>query len=159
MSTCSRHIGLLLLLASPLCCFGAYAQDAGSLQQRMSSAEFRAAGLNKLSPQELVNLDNWLSTHSKITTKVVDASGKPVFYPDKAKRSKITTRIVGHFDGWKKQQEFTMANGQTWKITDPEPHACQPSENPEAQIKPSVLGFWLMYVPSCYENAHVKRVR
>lgn len=157
MSTCSRHFGLLLLLALPLYCFGAHAQGASSLQQRMSSAEFKAAGLDKLSPQELANLDVWLSAHGN-TTKVVDTSGKPVFYTDKTKRSKVSTRIVGHFDGWKKQQEFTMANGQTWKITDPEPHACQPSENPEAQIKPSVLGLWLMYVPSCYESVHVKRV-
>ncbi|KZC15788.1 hypothetical protein RHOFW510R12_29595 [Rhodanobacter sp. FW510-R12] len=154
-----RHLALPLLLALPLCCVSVHAQDANSLQQRMSNAEFKAAGLDKLSPQELANLDNWLSTHGKATTKVVDTSGKPVFYTDKTRRDKIVTHIAGHFDGWRSQQEFAMANGQAWKITDPEPHACQPAENPEVQIKPSLLGFWLMYVPSCYESAHVKRVR
>jgi len=91
--------------------------------------------------------------------KVVNSSGKPVFYSGDQKRHTIDTHIVGHFDGWNKNLEFTMANGQQWRVIDPEPHSCQPSENTEVKIKPSLLGSWLMYVPSCYENAHVKRVR
>lgn len=157
-----RHLILSMLLVLPMCSLSVHAQQATGLQQRMSDVEFKAAGLDKLSPQELANLDSWLSTHGKVTTKVVDSSGKPVFYADKAKRSKINTHIVGHFDGWKNQQEFTMDNGQQWKAIDPESHSCQPIENPEVQIKPSLLGSlgsWLMYVPSCYENVHVKRVR
>ena len=52
-----------------------------------------------------------------------------------------------------------MANGQQWKSIDPDPHTCRPSENAKVEIKPSLLGTWLMYVPSCYTNVHVKRVR
>ena len=148
-----------MLLALPLCCLSVHAQQADGLQQRMSSAEFKGAGLDKLSPQELQNLDRWLSGHAKVTTKVVNSSGKPVFYAGDKKRQTIDTNIVGHFDGWSKNLEFTMANGQQWQVIDPEPHSCRPSENTEVKIKPSLLGSWLMYVPSCYENAHVKRVR
>ncbi len=154
-----RHLSLPLLLALPLYCLGAHAQDTASLQQRMGSAEFKAAGLDKLSAQELQNLENWLSTHDKATTRVVSSSGKPVFYPGDQKRSTIETHVVGHFDGWNKQHQFTFANGQQWEVTDEEPHSCQPTENPEVKIKPSLMGLWLMYVPSCYENVHVKRVR
>ncbi|MEO9078292.1 MAG: hypothetical protein ABI268_03170 [Rhodanobacter sp.] len=141
-------------------CFAAHAQaESQNLQQRMSAAEFKAAGLERLSPQELQNLESWLQGHKKTTTKVVDTSGKPVFYAGDKKRSKVTTTIVGHFDGWSKGYEFHLANGQLWTSIDPEPHACTSSENTEVQVKPSLLGTWMMYVPSCYANVHVRRVR
>jgi hypothetical protein len=156
-----RHT--LLSAALALCCLSAHAQQTDGLQQRMSADEFKAAVLDKLSPQELQNLDAWLNGHAKVTTqvvtKVVTETGTPVFYPSSQKRTRIDTRITGHFDGWSKDHEFTMANGQVWKTIDPDPKACQPSENPAVQIKPSLIGTWMMYVPSCYENAHVKRVR
>lgn len=154
-----RHLALSLLLALPLCGLSVQAQQSGGLQQRMSSSEFKAAGLDKLSPQELQNLDGWLRTHAKVTTRVVNASGKPVFYPGDQKRHTIDAHIVGHFDGWSHLREFTMDNGQHWVVIDPEPHTCAATENPEVKIKPSLLGSWLMYVPSCYENVHVRRVR
>lgn len=154
-----RHLTLSMLLALPLCCLSVHAQQADGLQQRMSSAEFKAAGLDKLSPQELQNLDQWLSGHAKVTTKVVNSSGKPVFYTGDQKRSTIDTRISGHFDGWNTHHEFVMANGQHWEAIDPEPHSCTPTENAEVKIKPSLMGSWLMYVPSCYENVHVRRLR
>jgi hypothetical protein len=160
MSIRARHIALSLLLALPAGAISTlHAQSSGNLQQRMSSDEFKAAGLDKLSPQELQNLDSWLDQHAKTTTKVVNSAGKVVYYPGDQKRTTIHTQIRGHFDGWSKDQVFTMANGQQWKSIDGEPHSCTPGENTEVQIKPSLLHTWMMYVPSCYENLHVKRVR
>lgn len=153
-----RHLLPLLLTLTALPAL-ALAQQDGGLQQRMSKTEFTAAGLDKLSPQELVNLNAWLSSHPKVTTRMVNSSGKQVFYADHKKRSTIDTRINGHFDGWSKGHTFTMANRQQWMVTDPDPHSCNPSDNTEVKIKPSILGSWLMYVPSCYENVHVKRIR
>ena len=151
---------LSLLLILPLCGVTALAQQPSSgLQQRMSSSEFKAAGLDKLSPQELQNLDNWLSTHAKVTTKVVDSSGKPVFYAGDKTHSTINSTITGQFNGWSKGQSVTLANNQQWEVTDPEPRSCQPSENTAVKISHSFMNFWMMYVPSCYASVHVKRIR
>lgn len=155
---------LLLPLLLSLCGAPIHAQQAPtSLQQRMTPAEFSQTGLDKLTPQELKNLDRWLNTHDtntskKVVTKVIDSSGKPVFYPHGKKRQRIDTRIVGHLDGWSRHSEFIMANGQHWESIDPNPHSCRPMDNPEVKIKPSLFGTWLMYVPSCYTNVHVKRL-
>lgn len=153
------HVFAMLLLTLPLGTLPAHAQDANGLQQRMTPEQFKAAGLNKQSAAELAYLDHWLATEGKPATKMVDSSGEPVFYAGKGKRERIDTHIVGAFDGWSKNQEFTMANAQVWRVIDPGPHACKRATDPEVQIKPSLLGTWMMYVPSCYENAHVKRVR
>jgi hypothetical protein len=154
-----RHLILSMLLALPLCCLSVHAQQANGLQQRMSSDEFKAAGLDKLSPQELTNLDNWLSTHSKITTKVVDSSGNPVFYADKAKRSKIIAHITGHFDGWHGHDQVTLDNGQVWKQVSSDAPSCTSADSPNVRINPTLMGNWLMYVNGCNDSVHVERVR
>jgi hypothetical protein len=46
---------LVLAFAAP-----AAAQEFSSLEERMSAAEFKAAGLDKLSPAELEALNRWL---------------------------------------------------------------------------------------------------
>jgi hypothetical protein len=155
----ARHVFAMLLLALPLGTLPAYAQQANGLQQRMTPEQFKAAGLYKQSPAELAYLEHWLATQDKPATKMVDASGEPVFYASKAKRERIDTNIVGAFTGWEKNREFTMANTQVWRVIDPNSHRCKSATDPAVQIKPSLLGTWLMYVPSCYENVHVKRVR
>jgi hypothetical protein len=154
-----RHLIFSMLLVLPLGGLSVHAQQADGLQQRMSSAEFKAAGLDKLSPQELQNLDSWLGTHAKVTTRVVTASGKPVFYPEKQKRNKINAHIVGHFDGWHGNSQFTLDNGQAWKQVGADEPSCMSADNPVARIKPAMMGTWLMYVSGCNDSVHVQRVR
>ena len=154
-----RHL-LPLLLILPLCGMTALAQPpSAGLQQRMTSAEFKAAGLDKLSSQELQNLDTWLRTHAKTATKVVDSSGKPVFYTDNNKRQKIFAHIKGHFSGWGGNNEYTLDNGQVWKQVGSDTVSCMTADNPSAKVKPSFMGDWLMYVTGCNDSVHVKRVR
>ena len=153
-----RHLILSMLLALPLCSLSLHAQQANGLQQRMSDAEFKAAGLDKLSSQELANLDSWLSTHGKVTTKLVDTNGKPVFYADKSERVKFNAHIVGHFSGWHGQDEFTLDNGQVWKQVSSDAPSCMNADHPLVKLKPSLMGSWLMYVDGCNGDAHVERV-
>ena len=152
-----RHAMLPLLLA--LCCLSVHAQQADGLQQRMSGKEFKAAGLDRLTPQELSHLDRWLQSHGKATTHVVDASGKPVFYPGQKKRQTIEAHLVGHFDGWHGYNEMTLDNGQVWKQVGSDAPSCMTADNPKVQVKPSFMGNWLMYVSGCNDTAHVQRIR
>lgn len=152
----------LLSAVLALSCLSLHAQQTtDGLQQRMTGDEFKAAGLDKLSPQELHSLDEWLSTHAKVkvTERVVTETGKPVFYTGSQKRTRIDTHITGHFTGWNRGHDFTMANGQVWRTVDEDPKTCRPSDDVAVQIKPSLVGGWIMYVPSCYDNARVKRIQ
>ena len=69
----------ILLLSALTLAIGSMALHAqqASLQQRMGAEDFKAAGLDKLSPTELQNLEQWLADHDKSPVKMVDASGKP----------------------------------------------------------------------------------
>jgi hypothetical protein len=143
----------LLLATSAL-----YAQQSTDLQNRMSADEFKAAGLDKLSPQELQQLNGWLQTHAKTTTKMVDASGAPVFYPKESGRPKINAHLVGTFSGWTGKSLFKLDNGQTWQQAESGSNYCPQMSNPSVQIKPMMLGSWLMYVDGCSASVRVKRI-
>ncbi len=163
MTTRPRHPTLLSLLLPALlallCGRPAQAQQVAGLQQRMSASEFKAAGLDKLSPQELANLDRWLAGHGKVVTRVVSTSGKPVFYTDESKRRPINAHIVGHFGGWSGHNLVTLDNGQQWQQIGSDQPYCGASDNPVAKIKPSLFGNWLMYVNGCNDSVHVRRQR
>jgi len=142
---------LCLLLAVP-----AFAQQFSSLEERMSSADFKAAGLDKLSPEELKNLDAWLQNHQQV--KMVGSNGKPVFYAD-SDREKFETHLVGTFSGWNGSSEFTLSNGQVWKQAESGSYSCPTTTNPTVTIKPMLLGSWLMYVQGCNDSVRVERVK
>jgi hypothetical protein len=164
----TRTLPLALLLALSPLGLSLHAQDntaqntTAPLQQRMSSDEFKAAGLDKLSPQELDNLNAWLNGHSIVKTVVkketVDSSGKPVFV-DPTKRTRFSAHLVGHFDGWSEGAQLTLDNGQVWKEVGSDAPSCMSADNPVVKLKPSLLGTWLMYVDGCNGDAHVERVR
>ena len=133
------------------------AQQFSSLEERMSAADFKAAGLDKLSPQQLRFLDDWLRTHEPV--KAVTASGQPVFYPDNQPRDKFSTHLVGQFNGWTGHTTFTLDNGQVWKQAESGAYSCPSIDNPEVTIKPMILGSWLMYVQGCNESVRVERIK
>src|SRR4029434_4409623 len=53
-------LGLCVIFACVAPVHAAREETSGSIQQMMTPEEFRAAGLNKLSPDELQKLDAWL---------------------------------------------------------------------------------------------------
>ncbi|HEX7325804.1 MAG TPA: hypothetical protein VF292_10705 [Rhodanobacteraceae bacterium] len=150
---------LLAVLALLVTALPAFAQQFSSLEERMSAADFKAAGLNKLTPQQLQFLDEWLRTHEQVKSVPVSANGQPVFYPDNKPRERVTTHLVGHFDGWAGHTRFTLDNGEVWKQAESGAYSCPGITNPEVTIKPMILGSWLMYVQDCNAGVRVERVK
>ena len=149
-------LALTLLVATS----AASAQNQSpTLEERMSQAEFRAAGLDKLSPQELQQLNSWLDAHGGSTVKMVTSTGAPVFYPDSGERETINDRISGVFTGWRGHTTFTLDNGQTWQQAESGVLDAGKITNPSVKIKPMLLGSWLMYVDGCGCNVRVQRVK
>ncbi|HET6555458.1 MAG TPA: hypothetical protein VFG49_18160 [Dyella sp.] len=154
----ARLLPLSLSVALAIPALALAADQYVPLQQRMTPEEFKAAGLDKLSADELKNLDTWLSGHGKVVTKMVDAGGKPVFYPDSEKRTAVEAKLKGSFEGFSGHGQYELDNGQTWKQADATSHACPQIDNPKVKIKPSLFGNWLMYVEDCNDSVSVKRV-
>jgi hypothetical protein len=148
---------LPLIALFAVCAAAAAQTTAPTLEERMPQAEFRAAGLDKLSPEELKYLNDWLTAHGEAIGPV--AAGSADFYPNDADREAIETRISGVFDGWRGHTVFDMDNGQQWRQTESGTYKTGKMENPAVTIKPMMLGSWLMRVEGCGCSVRVERIR
>lgn len=129
-----------------------------TLEERMSQADFSAAGLDKLSPEELRALNAWLEAHGSGNVQYRSSSGGTVFYPDQSARDNVEDRIVGVFQGWRGKTIFTLENGQKWQQAESGARDTGKFDNPAVKIKPMLMGSWLMYVEGCGCSVRVKRI-
>lgn len=149
-------LALILLIAATSV---AAQTQSPTLEERMSQAEFRAAGLDKLSPEELQRLNSWLQSHGGTQTRYVSASGAPVFYPESGERNVIESRISGTFTGWRGKSVFKLDNGQEWQQTESGQYSAGEFSNPAVKVKPMLLGSWLMVVDGCGCSVRVQRIK
>jgi hypothetical protein len=168
-------IALLLLAASlapalaPGLAFGA---DEGfsSLEEQMTGQDFKAAGLDKLTPQELEALNGWIRRHS-LATLDVPAAGVTAAAADSAvadrrglkgeedeDRTPISSRIVGKFSGWDGQTVFKLENGMIWAQADKDKFYIKEVENPAVVIDPGMFGSWRLSVEGYDSECRVERI-
>ena len=71
----ATFLGLAIALGFSLGCLPvSLAQDAaGGIEQQMTPSEFKAAGLEKLSPAELAKLNGWLQGYREKAVKTAVA--------------------------------------------------------------------------------------
>jgi hypothetical protein len=154
-----RPISSLALILFTAASVASAQTSSPTLEERMSRAEFQAAGLEKLSPQELQQLNAWIETHGGGNVKYVSPGGAPVFYPDSSERSTIEDTIAGTFHGWRGKTVFTLANGQQWQQAESGAFDTREIDSPKVKIKPMMMGGWLMYIDRCGCELRVKRVK
>lgn len=86
-----------------------------SVLNLMSTDQFAAAGLRKLSPSEFQALSSWVRTHSLLVAQLARAAA---LNPEPAPSSNpglIETRMEGDFTGWDGRTVFQFTNGQVWQ--------------------------------------------
>lgn len=150
--------GLLLATIS----LAAHAQQFSSLEERMSPADFKAAGLDKLSPEELARLNVFVRT--EMEQRVSEARGQQDpkrvgFHDSNANRDTIVSTIPGTFHGFDGTTTFHLANGQVWhQINSDSRLQGIRMQNPEVTIKPGLFGSWELKVKGYSAVAKVERV-
>lgn len=164
--------GLMLLAGTSL-----YAAEEGfsSLEEQMSGREYSAAGLHKLSPEELGVLNDWIRRHSlgtldtptaapaasTATAATADNSADRRGLPsdDEEDDSPITSRIIGTFDGWDGQTVFKLENGMIWVQADRDKFFIKEVSNPEIVITPGMFSAWYLSVKGYNSKCKVKRIQ
>ena len=155
-----------LVLALALALVAGTAQAAPPIQQQMTPEEFHAAGLDKLSPEELSRLNTWLGRTIDTETAKAAADAKKKVVDDNrgfwnfGSDEPIVTTMPGAFPGFRKGQVFTLANGQVWRQTDSEELDGVRGTDLQVKIKPSLVGnAWYMSVQGYNTRATVHRVK
>lgn len=157
-----QKLWAIVLAAGLIGAFSVQATEFSSLEERMSQPEYHAAGLDKLSAEELKSLNEWLRVHG-LTPDAPVAAGRhgknPEFYPDEDDRTPVESRMVGHFSGWMGKTKFALENGQVWQQSESGLFTDVGLDQPSVKIKPMLMGSWLMTVDGCSCNLRVKRVK
>ncbi len=130
-----RHLSAILfalvLLTGP-----AAAQDSGAgIQQSMSPAQFKAAGLDKLSGQELDNLNKWLQGYRETTVKSVRTK------VERQSAELVVSRVDGTFNGLSGGTVVKLEDGTVWKQANSSDHWSAPGlDHPGAAVLRTAFG-------------------
>ena len=155
------RIGLALVLA--LAAFGAQSQEFSSLEERMTQSEFEAAGLNKLTPEELAALNAWLQNRTAGTapaaTYVPPPEDDRIGFHDAPEERSVVSRIAGEFTGWSGHTQFTLENGQVWEQVEAASLRGVRVDSPAVTIEPAFMGSWLLRVEGYNQRLRVRRIK
>lgn len=149
----------LLLCAAPLA-----AQNA--IERQMTPEEFEAAGLNKLSAEELARLNAWLNRTLDVETGKAAAAAKQRVETENrgffnfGSSEPIVARMRGEFRGFGRSREYVLDNGQVWKQVDDAALVGARLQSPGVRITPSLVGnTWYLAVDGYNTRARVQRIK
>ncbi len=113
---------------------------SGSIKEMMSPDEFKAAGLNKLSADELQKLDAWLQGYRQITEQ--KAEKKATARASRTKMDVIVSRVDGTFNGLTGRTIIRLEDGTVWKQANADDrYRARVTDHPAAVVIHGVFGY------------------
>ena len=128
---------------------------SGSIQKMMSPEEFKAAGLDKLSSEELQKLDAWLQGYREATQKATETTTEKKMKKSFFNREPIVSRVDGSFAGLRGRTLIKLEDGTVWKQANIDDHAGpSPIDHPGAAVVWTGFGYKMRIqgVPEFYVN-------
>ena len=158
---------LLTILVISFSASAAAQQAFSSLEEQMNGKEFSAAGLEKLTPDELAALNKWIRSRSLATLDASapsamtgeDARGFEIQNTKNMPRTTITSRLVGTFTGWDGQTTFRLENGMIWQQADKDKFYVKAVKDPLVTIEPGMFKTWRLSVEGHSSECKVKRIQ
>ena len=133
-------LGFCLLMASVTLTGAAQPEMSGSIKELMSAEEFKAAGLNKLSPDELQKLDAWLQGYRQVTEQ--KAEKKASARASRTKMDLIVSRVDGTFSGLTGRTIIRLEDGTVWKQANADDRfRAKNPDRPAAAVVHGVFGY------------------
>jgi hypothetical protein len=132
------------------------APEKKSLRETMTPEEFKAAGLDKLSKEELKNLDAKLQgvTHAAETKAAEKAAvqAKNQAEVNQVKLDIIFSRVDGDFHGITGHTLIKLENGTTWKQAMPTDHfPASVTDHPKVAVLHNLMYGYKMRVEGTHE--------
>jgi hypothetical protein len=175
---------LLTGLTFLACAVRAETPDPASVIHTLTPEEFAKAGLNKLTPEELIYLEAAISRHQQAAVAVAapDVAAAPVAPTQKVIKStdkaatsfgaeqvtpvqrlvteqELHAHIEGTLESFSGRAVFVLDNGQIWQQRIPDTVYFSPTlVNPEVIITRGLIGYKMLIVPA-NRIVFVKRVQ
>lgn len=153
------------LFASPL----AFGNDQGfDVLKSMSVADFRAAGLDKLSDAQIKSLDSWFQEYQRqhpCSSAAKSAVPAAVAAPEVAAATSVaetyplTAHLVGRFTGWNGGTTFRLDNGEVWQQVDDSSLSTGAVMNPKVTISRGLIDAYYLEVEGVKDTVLVRRIK
>jgi hypothetical protein len=136
-------LSLLLILGSLAGVCLAQENSSASIQQMMTPEEFKAAGLDKLSSEELQKLDAWLQGYRQTTEKKAsEVAEKKASSIARTKLDMLVSRVDGSFEGLKGRTVIKLEDGTAWRQANSEDRfRSSVTDHPGAVVNHTVFGY------------------
>lgn len=141
--------------------------DTYRIEEHMSHAEFTAAGLDRLTPEELKKLNAWLADRDKAAEPDSEPAPDEAFGLSDSKlrakdaeskgKQRIRSRIDGEFSGWTGKTRFKLENGQVWQQRSGGSYYFK-AQSPDVEVFKNRLGFYVLKVLETKRSIGVKRI-
>jgi hypothetical protein len=151
--------GYSLLCTLLLASYAVVAQDGSSfpgVEALMTPEEYRAAGLEKLTPGEREALNSFLIRYTAEDSQVLFNSDAEV--KKAADEQEIVSVIQQPFKGWSGDTVFRLENGQVWQQRQRGNYPYR-GTNPEVRITKNFMGFYRMELTENGKAVAVKRLK
>lgn len=153
----------------PALAFAGALAAAEPFSRSLAPADFAAAGLGRLTPQELARLDALvaaLAAPSPAAPSVAAPAAVPGRSPagpgrraaSAAEEETVESRLTGEFRGWEPRAVFVLENGQRWQETAGTTYAGTPLAAPAVRIRAGALGAYWMRIEGVRLEVKVRRV-
>lgn len=153
-----------MLLAATLLAPSLAASDPGfDVLKSMSVADFRAAGLDKLTDAQIKALDTWFQEYQRQHPCAPPvASSAPALAATPAAAAEaypITAHLLGRFTGWNGSTTFTLDNGEVWQQVDDSSLSIGGVMNPKITINRGLINAYYLSVEGVKDTVLVRRIK
>ena len=136
-------LGFCVTLACVAPAGAAQPETSGSIKEVMSPEEFKAAGLNKLSAEELQKLDAWLQGYRQVTEQAAEKKATAKASAEShAKMDLLVSRVDGTFQGLTGRTIIRLEDGTAWKQANADDrYRAKVTDHPAAAVIHGVFGY------------------
>ena len=101
-------LALIMMLAT----LPALSADDRNIRELMTTQEFAASGLSRLSNDEMDAINRWLARYTAQDAAAMISSSPAV---SEIESAAVRSKIDGEFSGWNGLTRFPLKNGQMWE--------------------------------------------
>ena len=137
------NLGFCVMLACVEPATAAQPEMSGGIKEMMSADEFKAAGLNKLSPDELQKLDAWLQGYRQVTEQTAEKKATAKASAEShARMDLLVSRVDGSFQGLTGRTIIRLEDGTVWKQANADDrYHSRVTDHPAAAVIHGVFGY------------------
>ena len=137
------NLGFCVMLVCLEPARAAQPEMSGSIKEMMSAEEFKAAGLNKLSADELQKLDAWMQGYRQVTEQAAEKKATAKASAEShAKMDLLVSRVDGSFQGLTGRTIIRLEDGTVWKQANADDrYHSRVTDHPAAAVIHGVFGY------------------